>query len=230
MNLYEESWAIYKSHSEVFQDDLEYYLSFTEGKVSLETFAGYGRVSNFLKDKGVDISINELSPDLAKFINIPTNKKDIGDILNYKSEKKFERIFAGYNSFCLIRDEKDIRRLFNVFQDNLIKGGKVSLSYYHPDEWGEACSYEFNYNNKVVKYIPSYDLSERKNKLGIWKDVYEIDGESIEHEYKVRIYEDSSDLVEMLSHTKLKLIDTIYNYNNPNIMERGWIEYVLMLS
>lgn len=230
MNHYEKSWSVYKAHSESYQDDFEYYFNFTKGFRTLETFAGYGRVANFLSGRGIDISINELSPDFKEFFNIPENKLNIGNVLDFHSEKKFERIFAAYNSFCLILNETDVQKLFSVFEQNLAIGGRLSLSYYHPDFWEQAIPYRFEFEGKTVNYTPSFDLGGRQNKKGIWRDQYSINGERLEHLYQVRIYENASDLEQMLTHTKFKLVDEIHNYNCRNILEPGWIEYVLELS
>ncbi len=227
MNHYEKSWAIYKAHSESFLDDLDYYLEFTRGHKSLVTFAGYGRVANFLLEQGVDISANELSPDFKKYLKLPDDKIMIGNILKYTSNVKFDRIFAAYNSFCLLLGDEDVRQMFSVFENHLSPNGQVSLSYYHPDFWHLSAPYAFEYEGRTVNYIPAYDLKERKNQRGIWKDKYQVDGEEFEHEYRVRIYENASDLEKMITHTKLKIVNEIRDYNNPKIVEPGWIEYIL---
>ena len=60
-NLYEESWRLYKHHTESFLDDLNYYRSFCQGHKSLEMFAGFGRLANRLASVGIDIeTINRL--------------------------------------------------------------------------------------------------------------------------------------------------------------------------
>jgi SAM-dependent methyltransferase len=230
MNHYENSWAIYKAHSESFLDDLEYYLKFSLGHKTLVTFAGYGRVVNYLASRGVDLSANELSQDFKKFINLPSEKIHIGNVLDFSSHVKFDRIFAAYNSFCLLLNDVDVKKLFSVFENSLSPGGQVSLSYYHPDSWHLSAPYSFEHDGRMVKYTPSFDLSDRKNQRGIWKDMYEVDGKQFEHEYRVRIYENDSELEKMFSHTKFKIIDVIHDYNNPKIVEPGWIEYVLELS
>ena len=230
MNHYTKSWSIYKAHSESFLDDLDYYLEFTRGYKSLVTFAGYGRVANFLSENGVDISANELSLDFKKFIKLPDEKIQIGNVLNYSSSVKFDRIFAAYNSFCLLLDDGDVRQMISVFEKHLSLKGQISLSYYHPDFWHLSAPYSFEHEGRVVDYIPTYDLEQRNNQRGIWKDKYQVDGEEFEHEYKVRIYENASDLEKMISHTKLKIVNQIRDYNNPKIVEPGWIEYILELS
>jgi hypothetical protein len=229
MNLYEKSWSIYKAHSESFEDDFDYYLNFTRGYRSLEAFAGYGRVGNFLSSRGVDLSINELSSDFIKYLRIPPGKIHIGNILDFQSATKFERIFAAYNSFCLIREDADIRKLFSVFEKSLMPYGQLSLSYYHPNYWDLAIPYTFEHEGQSVKYSPSFDLSGRKDQVGIWRDVYKVGEEEFEHKYQVRIYESKEDVEKMLTHTKLRLVKEVLNYNNPSIMEPGWIEYVFEL-
>jgi hypothetical protein len=230
MNHYATSWSIYKAHSESFLDDLDYYLEFTRGHKSLVTFAGYGRVANFLSQNGVDISANELSSDFKKYINLPDQKIQIGNVLNYSSDVKFDRIFAAYNSFCLLLEDGDVRQMFSVFEKHLSPKGQISLSYYHPDFWDLSSPYSFEHEGRTVDYIPAYDLKERQNQRGVWKDKYQVDGETFEHEYKVRIYENASDLEKMITHTKLNVVNEIRDYNNPKIVEPGWIEYILELS
>lgn len=108
-SLYAESWKLYKAQSETFIDDQEYYYNFCKNYKTLEMFAGYGRLTNFLAAKKVDIQIVELEREFAKFINIDPERKHIQDILSFTSSSKFQRIIAGYNSFCLFTKDDDIK-------------------------------------------------------------------------------------------------------------------------
>lgn len=229
-NQYEKSWKFYKTHSDFFDYDFDYYYKLSLGKKTLEAFAGYGRLSNFLHSKDINLHVNELSSDLASFITIPTDKIHVGDFLEYKFKEKFERIIIAYNSFCLITSEVQVKQMFSNIENMLEPGGMVSLSYYHPDKWHDTNVYEFNCEGELVKYYSNYDLSNRNNKEGIWEDIYEHKENKYHHRYNVRIYEDKADLNKMIAHTKLRLVDEIKNYNDIRIAEEGWIEYILQLQ
>lgn len=228
-NQYEESWKLYKTHSDFFEYDFDYYYNFSKDKKTLEAFAGYGRLTNFLHSKKANLHANELSPELASFIQIPNANVHVGDFLEFMTQEKFERIIIAYNSFCLITDETKAKEMFSKIESLLIPGGLVSLSYYHPDFWPDSNIYEFKYEGDIVKYHSDFDLSKRASKSGIWEDIYEFKGNTYKHNYNVRIYENKDDLKKLIAHTKLKIVDEIKNYNDKRIMEEGWTEYVLKL-
>jgi hypothetical protein len=230
VNQYEASWELYKHQSNSFGFDFDFYYDFCKGYKTLVAFAGYGRLSNFLSSKGVDIYANELSPDFAKFINIPKEKIQIGSFLDLNQTEKFERIIIAYNAFALITDEKNIKKMFSIIEKILTPTGKISLSYYHPNNWTDNNIYEFNYNGEIVKYHSTFDLSDRGNKNGVWIDNYKIGDRHSNYRYDLRIYEDENDLKKMIAHTNLCLIKEVKNYNNTKIMEEGWIEYILQLQ
>ena len=226
-NQYEESWKLYKTHSDFFEYDFDYYYQFAKDKKTLEAFAGYGRLSNFLQSKNINLYANELSPDLASFIKIPPHKIHIGDFLEFKTPEKFERIIIAYNSFCLITEEEKAKEMFSKIENILQPAGMVSLSYYHPDFWPDSNIYEFNCDGDVVKYHSDFNLSNREQKKGIWEDIYEFRGRIYNHKYNVRVYENRDDLNKIMAHTRLRIVDEIKNYNDKRIVEEGWTEYVL---
>ncbi len=102
VNLYAESWRLYKAHSEKCDEDFVYYLDFCKGFKSLELFAGYGRVTNFLVEHDIDIETVELEAEFAKFIKVNKDKNHITNVLTFNANKPFQRIFAAYNSLCLL--------------------------------------------------------------------------------------------------------------------------------
>jgi hypothetical protein len=229
-NLYKRSWELYKTHSDFFYYDFDYYYNFCSGKKTLEAFAGYGRLTNELVRRGCDIYANELSPDLAKFINLPVEKIHTGNFLQIPIAEKFERIIIAYNSFCLITDELQAKQMFSIIENLLEKDGLASLSYYHPSKWEDDTVYTFSHQGQDIKYHSKCDLTQRQQKKGIWEDIYELNNEVIKHDYNLRIYEDQNDIEKMLQNTKLEIIAVIKNYNNKEISEEGWVEYVLKPS
>lgn len=226
-NLYKRSWELYKAQSDFFNYDFDYYYNFCIGKKTLEAFAGYGRLTNELVKRGCDIYANELSPDLAKFINLPKDKVHVDDFLQTPLEESFERIIIAYNSFCLITDEEMIKKMFSKIEKLLTLNGRISLSYYHPNNWHDDNIYPVLLNEQKIDYSSKYDLSERKFKKGKWQDIYTLNNSTVTHDYELRIYENSNDILEMTAHTRLHLVGEIKNYNNPEISNEGWIEYVL---
>jgi len=226
MNHYEESWKIYKAHSEEFKDDLGYYLEFCRNYKTLELFAGYGRLSNFLIENKVELETVELEKNFAKFINLDDRKNHVANVLYFSSQNKFERIIAGYNSFCLLLNEEDIYNFFLNLDKLLVCGGKVSLSYYHPDFWKEVKGYNFNLDGKNIKYVPSYDLTQLNKHRATWIDEYHYDGKIDKYSYPVKVYLTEKYLIKYIDGTSLEWIETVYDYNNTNISEPGWREYI----
>ena len=227
-NYYENSWKFYKASSSVFTGDLDYYKNFVGNKPALELFAGYGRITNYLLENGAsDIYTVELEKDFSKDIKLPDSHKFIGDILTYQTSQKYARIFAGYDSFPLLAEEKQIYRFFNLLDNWLAPQGLISLSYYHPDHWAHP-AYTITVDNKEWAYNGSFNLEDRPNKKGVWIDNYaDSQDHQFSFEYPVRIYEDENDLIPFLKNTNLSLKDIVFDYNNKDCEEGGWVEYIL---
>lgn len=226
-NLYEESWRLYKHHTENFLDDLNYYRTFCDGHKSLEMFAGFGRLANTMAKDGIDIETIELSPDFSSLIQIPESKRHVGDVTKLILPKKFERIFAAYNSFCLLTEDQQLNALFKNIESMLDVGGLVSLSYYHPDFWADAVAMDLFINGTKVRYEPSFDLSERKFKRAKWRDKYTFGNEVVLHEYPVRIFDSDEDLIPFLKANNLRIVDKVVDFNTANVSEPGWVDYVI---
>jgi cyclopropane fatty-acyl-phospholipid synthase-like methyltransferase len=122
-----KSWQFYKAQSEDFVDDQEYYYDFCINKNTLDLFAGYGRLTNFLAAKNIDIEIVEIENEFAKFINIDDSKKHIQDVLMFTSTSQFDRIIAGWNSFCLFTKEEDIKKFFTQIDSLLVPDGREAV-------------------------------------------------------------------------------------------------------
>jgi SAM-dependent methyltransferase len=230
-NLYVDSWRIYKAHSETFSDDTGYYIKLCTGFKTLELFAGYGRLSNPLVAAGIDLETVELEGRFTQCINLLPDKNHIGDVLTFQSPYKFERIIAGYNSFCLFTRDDDIRKFFSQVDDLLVPGGIASLNYYHQDYWATAVSYDFSYGDQTIHYQPRFDLSKAETDgQGLWIDEYSSqNGWMGTCKYPTRVYRDAAELRVFFSHTKLELIREVREFGmEPNqVSEPGWIDYVL---
>jgi hypothetical protein len=230
--LYTKSWQFYKAQSEGFVEDQEYYYDFCKNQKTLDLFAGYGRLTNFLAAHDIDIEIVEIENEFAKFINIDASKKHIQDVLTFTSTTPFDRIIAGWNSFCLLTKEEDIKKFFSRVDSLLVPGGYASLNYFNTSYWKDAPSGELLIDGIKINYVPSYDLSKAKEGYGLWFDDYEfIDSGKTEKrrfEYPVRVYENTDALLPFCEHTSLELIDVIENFGleKDKISEPGWIDYV----
>lgn len=225
-NLYEDNWHYYKAQAELFNDDFDFYLEMCAGKTTLELFAGYGRVSNFLIDKGVDLETVELEPEFAKFINLPADKNHVCDVLKFKSDKKFERIIACYNSFTLITQEDDIHSFFQSMESLLTDDGILSLSYYPLNAWKKLPAFKINVNSNEYMYENDYDFSALNEDVAIWVDKYHRDGKTSTFNYPTRVYRHDEVLKKFLSKTNFVLVDQVINYNKV-ISNDIWIEFIL---
>jgi|GEM_PF-1474494 hypothetical protein len=227
-SLYKHSWEVYKAHSELFDDDFDYYLNFCKGKKTLELFAGYGRLANYLSCQGVDIECVELESNFAKFIDLAQDKVHVCSVLDFKPASKFDRIVVGYNSFCLLIRREEILLFFKKLASWLVSGGKVALSYYDHNAWQNTPGHYFNFRGKKIEYIPGYDLTKRNEKRGVWIDEYKNEelGIDFKHTYPLRLYEGRDDILPFIEMTGLTLIEEIKDYNKKDISDSGWIEYV----
>ena len=216
-----------KQHGE-FVDDLNYYLEFTDQYTSLDLFAGFGRVSNFLAKNGVDIEAVELDPNFAQSIQLPSEKIHVSDVLKFNTTKRYDRVISAYNSFCLLTNTDDIRKFFQQLDSLLKSGGKASLNYFPFKYWTDAPSGDIQYQNELVKYHSSHKKVD--DKKAIWHDHYSFrNGLEQTHDYPVRIYSDKSEVEAFLSGTSLKLVDEVHDFKLPQeaISETGWVDYVL---
>lgn len=226
--IYKNGWELYKTHTSTFVDDLEYYSSFIENHCALELFAGFGRVTNPLLARGHKIETVEILNSFSDFIELPENKKHVTNVLTFSPKQQFLRIFAAYNSFCLLTQDSDITIFFRQLEQWLAPGGKASLNYYHPDYWSDAVSDTFTIGGSTIKYTPAFDLSKRKTeKIGVWTDHFEISGQRESFNYMTRIYECADDLLPYLEGTGLRLVGSVENFNVENVKEPGWIDFIL---
>jgi hypothetical protein len=231
-NLYNKSWIFYKAQSEGFIEDQEYYYNFCKDHTTLDLFAGYGRLANFLVNRGTNVEIVEIEHEFAKFINIDASKKHIQDVLTFSTKHKFERIIAGWNSFCLLTKNDDIKIFFSQLDTLLVSGGYASLNYFDTSYWKDAPSGELLIDGIKICYVPSYDLSRAKDGYGLWIDEYEfINAGKIEKrrfEYPVRVYENVLSLLPFYQHTSLELVNIVNNFGlaKDKISEPGWLDYV----
>lgn len=225
---YSESAAIYRAHSEVFSDDLDYYLRFCRGFCTLDMFAGYGRVTNHLARHGVDVEAVELNADLARQIALDASRVHVADVLTFAPPRRFARVVAAYNSFCLLTEPDDVMRFFARLAGLLEVGGRASLNYYSVDRWPDAVAYSFRFEGGEVRYTPSFDLTARDRKLGVWIDAYATDAATFTHRYEVRIYEDAGDVTALAAGTGLELVAVTYEFDLPEerVLEPGWVDYV----
>ena len=229
MDLYQNSWKLYKAESEGFDDDLNYYLDFCKSGDGpcLELFAGYGRVSNKLVDCGLDLETVELNYKFSSFINLPSGKNHTVNVLDFEPQKKFGRIFAAYNSFCLLTSDQEINNFFCSLYEWLEPSGVVSLSYYHHSMWAFAEERELCIDGEYIKYIPSFDLSNAHLKRGIWVDTYVQGQKQQSYKYPTRIYE-AEDVNYFSEKSNLKLINVVESFGRSSKeVEPGWIDYVL---
>lgn len=226
-NYYSESWKLYKAHTDGFLEDLEYYFNFCKGHKSLELFAGYGRLANPLLRRGVDLDTVELEPNFAKHIQLPKERNFVANVLEF-SKPGYARIFAAYNSFCLLRQDDELRTFFKNIEASLVPGGKVSLSYYHHKNWKNAAGSSLEVDGKHVLYAPSYDLSQSSNGFGKWIDEYHVDGQTYRFEYPTRVFEGENDVLKFTEGTTLKLSAIIFDYGHVQMEDPGWVEYVFV--
>ncbi|WP_163832500.1 class I SAM-dependent methyltransferase [Spartinivicinus ruber] len=182
-NIQSEIYEINKAFTQKYCYDHVYYLNFSKGHATLDLFAGFGRVSNYLANQGIDLEAVELLENYSRHIQLPSSKIHTCDVLEFTPKKTFNRIISGFNSFCLLTKDWEIKAFFTKLDSWLAKDGLVSLSYYHQDYWHTIEKFTFQYKGKIAFYRPRYDLSERKKGRGIWIDEFLVDGELVLIEY-----------------------------------------------
>lgn len=225
LNHYTESWELYKLHSELFREDYDYYYDFCYGYKTLEIFAGYGRLANYLIKNKVDIETVELEKNFAKYINLPSEKNYICDILEFAPNKSYERIIAGYNSFCLFLEDEKIHKFFERLDNLANHGAQVSLSYFPINAWRESPEQILHFKNTEVRYRSIFDFSKSNQNIAVWIDEYVIQDKVYKYDYPVRVYSTPDEVMRFAKNTNLELINIIDDYNK-NIEDTGWKEFV----
>lgn len=231
-NLYKESWRLYKAQSETFTQDQEYYYNFCKNHTTLDLFAGYGRLTNYLALRNIDIEAVELEKEFANFIKIDKSKIHINDVLKFSHKRQFERIIAGWNSFCLFTKVEQIKQFFSKIESFLVPDGYASLSYFDTNYWKYSLPEEFYIDKTKIFYEPAYDLSKADSGCAIWIDKYQyLNGNKLEKkrfEYPVRVYKSSEALLDFYKHTSLELINVVENFGlkKEEMTEAGWVDYV----
>lgn len=232
INSYTKSWQFYKAQSEGFNEDFDYYFRFCENHKTLDLFAGYGRLTNYLASRKIDIECVEIEPEFVKFINIDSSKKHTQDVRNFTSPNKFERIIAGWNSFCLLTEENDIKNFFSLIDSLLVPGGFASLNYFDTSYWHDAPSGKLLIDGVEYQYEPNYDLSKADEGHGLWIDEYEStqsnQSRKLKFEYPIRVYQNVESLIPFFEHTPLEIVNIVENFGleKETISEPGWIDYV----
>ena len=227
IDLYAESWEFYKAHTEAFIDDIQFYRDFCGNKKSLELFAGYGRVANRLISMGVDLETVELSANFAKQIALPSTRNHVADVLAFDPKRKFDRVYAAYNSFCLLTTDTAIDRFFKNLRGWLTDNGVACLSYYGVEFWKDAVPGEFDFGGRKIKYVPKWDLGQRGQGLGTWIDEYHDQGRIVTHRYDVRLHEDPKALDSLLRSSGLRLTSVTKDFNQAQVSEPGWVDYIV---
>lgn len=216
--------------------DIDYYYSLCKGKKVVDLCAGFGRVSNKLYNKGIDVTAIELDEENFKFIDLPENKKFNKNIFDcFDMESMFDVVIAPFNSFPMFYDEKAKNLFFELISKMLKPDGLISLSYYHPDGWRVVPPGELtiNINDIEYEYTSDHDLSERSNKKGKWIDIFAEKGSKkivSKTEYLLPIYENSNDINDVCQKYGLVCNKTITDFYDPNNCEPGWVEYQLVKS
>lgn len=223
-------------HKTAFNDidfDIAYYSDLGHGKTVLELCAGFGRICNKLHNNNIDVTAIELDPYNFDHITLPTHKKINKNIFDcFDLNTRYDVILAPFNSFPLFNNKKDIHNFFTLLDELLSDNGLISLSYYHPDGWRIIPEDETKITIDGVEYLytSDYDLSERKNKRGIWNDIFKqkSNGELISSiKYDLRIYENIADMNAICSSYGLKCTDIISSFYSEDSYEPGWKEFLL---
>ncbi|WGL61174.1 hypothetical protein QEJ31_06135 [Pigmentibacter sp. JX0631] len=227
MDAYEFSWELYKAQTEDFSEDLQFYQNFSKDCVTLDIFSGYGRICNFLSKNNLFISAVEKNKNFASHIALPKDNIYITDILEFQTKKKFERIIAGYNSFCLLTEDNDIFKFFSILKSLLSSNGKISLNYFHPEFWKDSINQEFFFNGMTINYISDYNLNLDRKDMALWIDNYIVGNKKYTYDYKVKVYKDINEINKYLKKFGLKILDVVHNFNNSNTSELGWQDYII---
>ena len=163
---------------------------------------------------------------LGAYILLPEHKKYTCNVLDFNPNKQYDRIFAAFNSFCLITKDIEIHNFFNNLASLCKPNGLISLSYYPKDHWDDPSEFDFILNGKKISYYSTYKISQTDPTQARWFDHYQIDGHSYHYQFPIKLYHSDEILISYTKRNQLQLVDKINNYNKKDISIPGWIEYV----
>ncbi len=224
MSLYENSWKLYKAATENLDFDYKYYLDFSRHYKTLDLCAGFGRVSNYLVEHGVDVTAVELEDEFIPFLKLNKDKIQHANILDLTGDNQFDRVISPYNSFCLFTGSS-VDKFFDMLSKVLRPDGLASISYYHQKHWYHLDEGEWNFILDGEEFTYTFDFSKDKSD-SFWLDRFKLlsSGEVIEHKYPISIYDDFSELDIYCNKYGLVMTEIVkHNYT----LEPGWYDIII---
>jgi SAM-dependent methyltransferase len=144
LDLYEATAKYYDIWNEDYQEDVQFYLKLaarTGGPV-LECMSGTGRILIPFAREGHEITGVDRSPAMLDMCStkIAFEKANVearieivmGDIRDFKVDRKFKLAFVPFNSFLHLLETKDQEAALLNIRDHLVDGGLFSFAVFAP--------------------------------------------------------------------------------------------------
>lgn len=189
MNVWDNFHKFYQWEFDIIctrqKQDVQYWKLMAKryGDPILELGCGAGRITIPLAEEGYDITaldysevmIDELKSKSALFTKL---KPVLGDMTDFKFDKKFKFIFISYSSFQLLltraQQEKCLKLIYEHLEDDGILGFDIAACVCEgDDEQIDEPLYtaQFPENNSQVTMYSSYK-TDRLNMIRYWSDEY----------------------------------------------------------
>lgn len=144
-----DTYNNFEDHCKVYEY-IEQFLNSLNGNNILDVGCGTGKFSGYFYSKGYNVTAIDFSEEMLKIAkqNYPKINFLRKDICNYKSNKKFDGIFAKYVLFHL--PPEDLMKVLNNFYKMLNEHGQICVILDIPKVAGEQIvEEEFDKQQKV---------------------------------------------------------------------------------
>ncbi|MBN1697910.1 MAG: class I SAM-dependent methyltransferase [Spirochaetales bacterium] len=229
--------------------DLRIYRDLLENrkeKSVCEFACGSGRLLlEIAKSNGVEITGIDLSADMLEILRerIAFHPLEIekrielvqGDMTTIKLGKKFDMIFLGACSICLLHSRSQILSFFANVLTHLKRNGIFVFDYQIPDfDWIKANDGKINFipvNNSYPKHFmligEKYFIDRRYSILNFYNELVEADGMTKRHLGATRkAIVDGEEIEQLIVQSNLEITDTVTVRSEPDTCIKG-IRYVI---
>ncbi len=189
MNIWDNFHKYYQWEFDIIcasqKNDVEFWQKMVEvnnGKI-LELGCGAGRITIPLGERGYDITALDYSEQMIAELkknshHIKNITPILGDMTNFKFEKKFKFVFISYSSFQLLLTRDAQQKCLNLVYEHLENDGVVGIDIATSVCEGEDTqqktllySAEYPEDSSIVSMFTSY-TTDRLNFIRHWEDEY----------------------------------------------------------
>lgn len=147
--------------------EVEFIRNFTKDKTAkiLDAGCGTGNHAKILNDLGFDVLGFDKSQEIVNIANSKINGKFfVLDLLNFKTDNKFNVIISFFAVFNHLRNYKEVKKALNNLKNALASGGTIIIDLHNPQNSGKKID-NFNNITRVMKWRKCSFLKKEFTKI-----------------------------------------------------------------